>query len=225
MPEFEHKYDAVKCKLAMCLPTMTSITDVAIIVSQTEPRFIASKLTSSEISVKRNGGGMQLGEIQLEPSEGTTDRRVRSHPSQCTTSRADRQIVHMAVSDRSVTSRTVVQHIQPVTHHPVSSRTIRRRLQQSGLYARRPLLRLPLTQNHRRLRHQWCDERRMWTAAWNEIVFTDESRFYLQHHDGWIRVWRHRGERLLNSCVMHRHTVLHQVLWYGAGSDITLALL
>ncbi|UYV80646.1 hypothetical protein LAZ67_19001205 [Cordylochernes scorpioides] len=46
--------------------------------------------------------------------EGTTDRRVRSHPPQCTTSRADRQIVRMAVTDRSVTSRTVEQHIQSV---------------------------------------------------------------------------------------------------------------
>ncbi|GFX51585.1 transposable element Tcb1 transposase [Trichonephila clavipes] len=36
----------------------------------------------------------------------------------------------------------------------MSARTIRRRLQQSGLSARRPLLGLPLTQNHRRLRRQ-----------------------------------------------------------------------
>ncbi|GFY33883.1 transposable element Tcb1 transposase [Trichonephila clavipes] len=48
-------------------------------------------------------------------------------------------------------------------------------------------------QNHKRLRRQWCDERRMWAAEWNEVVFTDESRICLQHHDGRIRVWRHRG--------------------------------
>ncbi|GFW70217.1 transposable element Tcb1 transposase [Trichonephila clavipes] len=45
------------------------------------------------------------------------------------------------------------------------------------------LLGLPLTQNHRRLRHQWCDERRMWVADWNEVAFTNESRICLQHHD------------------------------------------
>ncbi|UYV84831.1 hypothetical protein LAZ67_X003647 [Cordylochernes scorpioides] len=75
----------------------------------------------------------------------------------------------MAVTDRSVTSRTIEKHIQSVTHHPVSVRTIRRHLQQIGLSARCPLLRLPLTQNHRGLRRQWCDERRMWTAERNEI--------------------------------------------------------
>ncbi|GFX72252.1 transposable element Tcb1 transposase [Trichonephila clavipes] len=109
--------------------------------------------------------------------EGTTDRRGRSHPPQCTTSHEDRQIVRMTVTNRSVASRTVAQHIESVTHHSMSARTIRRRLQQSGLSARRPLL-----------------------------VFTDESRICLQHHDGRIRVWRHRGERMLNSCVMHRNT-------------------
>ncbi|GFX44642.1 transposable element Tcb1 transposase [Trichonephila clavipes] len=151
--------------------------------------------------------------------EGTTDRRGRSHPLQCTTSREDRQIVCVAVTDRSVTSRTVAQHIEPVTHHSVSARTIRRRLQQSGLSARRPLLGLPLTQNHRRLRRQWCDERRIWVAEWNEVVFTDESHICLQHHDGRIRVWRHRGERMLNSCVMHRHTgpVPGIMVWGGIG--------
>ncbi|GFY11558.1 transposable element Tcb1 transposase [Trichonephila clavipes] len=107
--------------------------------------------------------------------EGTTYRRGRSHPPQCTTSREDWEIVRMALTDRSVTSRTIAQHIESVTHHSMSSRTIRRRLQQSGLSVRRPLLGIPLAQNHRRLRHQRCGERRMWAAEWNEVVYTDKS--------------------------------------------------
>ncbi|GFV66255.1 transposable element Tcb1 transposase [Trichonephila clavipes] len=46
----------------------------------------------------------------------------------------------------------------------------------------------------------------MWVAEWKEVVFTDEPRICLQHHDGRIRVWRHLGEKMLNRCVMHRHT-------------------
>ncbi|GFW16212.1 protocadherin-like wing polarity protein stan [Trichonephila clavipes] len=41
----------------------------------------------------------------------------------------DRQILRIAVTDLSVPSRTVAQHIESVTHHSVSARTIRRRLQ------------------------------------------------------------------------------------------------
>ncbi|GFU39742.1 transposable element Tcb1 transposase [Trichonephila clavipes] len=151
--------------------------------------------------------------------DGTTDRRGQSHPPQCTTSREDRQIVRMAGTDRSITSRTIAQHIESVTHHSVSARTIRRRLQQSGLSARRPLFGLPSTQNHRRLLRQSCNERRMWVAEWNEVVFTDESRICLQHHDGRIRVWRHRGERMLNSCLVHLHAgpAPGIMVWGGIG--------
>ncbi|GFV77675.1 transposable element Tcb1 transposase [Trichonephila clavipes] len=151
--------------------------------------------------------------------EGTTDRRGRSHPPQCATSREDRQIVRMVVTDRSVASRTIPQHIETVMHHSVSAHTIRRRLQQSGLSAKRPFLGLPLTQNRRRLRRQWCDERRIWVAEWNKVVFTDESRICLQHDNGRIRVWRHRGEKMLNSCVILRHTGSAPgiVVWCGIG--------
>ncbi|GFU82336.1 transposable element Tcb1 transposase [Trichonephila clavipes] len=93
--------------------------------------------------------------------EDTTDRPGRSHPPQCSTSSKDRKIVQMTVMDQSVTSRTITQHNESITHHSVFARTIRRRLQQSGLSARRPLLGLPLTQNQRRLLRQRCDERGM----------------------------------------------------------------
>ncbi|GFX39916.1 transposable element Tcb1 transposase [Trichonephila clavipes] len=151
--------------------------------------------------------------------EGTTDRRSQSHPPQCTTSREDRKIVRRAVTNRSVTSRTVAQHIESVTHPSVSPRTIRCRLQKSCLSARRPLIGLPLTQNHSRLHRQWYDERSMWAVEWNDVVFTKESRICLQNHDAWIRVWKHRGERMLNSCGMHRHTgpAPGIMVWGGIG--------
>ncbi|GFY32988.1 transposable element Tcb1 transposase [Trichonephila clavipes] len=109
--------------------------------------------------------------------------------------------------------------MESVTHHSVSARTIRRRLQQSGLTTRRSLLGLPLTQNHRSLHRQWCDERRMWAAEWNEVVFTDESRICLQYHDRRIRVRRHRGDMMLKSCVIHRHSgpALGIMVWGSIG--------
>ncbi|GFX26363.1 uncharacterized protein TNCV_949611 [Trichonephila clavipes] len=58
------------------------------------------------------------------------------------------------VVDRIYLSAPLHQ-IESATHYSVAARTIPCRLQQSGLCARRPLLGLPLTQNHRRLRHHW----------------------------------------------------------------------
>ncbi|GFU47764.1 transposable element Tcb1 transposase [Trichonephila clavipes] len=174
-------------------------------------REIGSRVGRNPITV------MRIWDCWMQ--EDMTDRRSELHPPQCTTSREDRQMVRMAVTNRSVTSKTIAQHIESVTHHSVSARTIRRRLQHSGLSSRRPFLGLSLKQNHRRLRRQWYDERRMWAAEWNEVVFTDESRICLQHHAGRIRVWRHLGERMLTSCAMHRHSGSAPgiMVWGGIG--------
>ncbi|GFY01296.1 transposable element Tcb1 transposase [Trichonephila clavipes] len=58
----------------------------------------------------------------------------------------------------------------------------------------------------RRLRRHWREEPRTLTTKWNDIMFSDESRFCLQHHDDRIRLRRHHGERPLSCCVMHHHT-------------------
>ncbi|GFT33812.1 transposable element Tcb1 transposase [Trichonephila clavipes] len=137
----------------------------------------------------------------------------RSHSPGCTTARDDKRMGRMAGMDRAVTSRTIAQQIQSVTHLSVSAHAMRCPLQQSGMSASRPLFRLPLTGNHRRLGCQWCDERRTWTNT------------CLQHHEGRIRV-RHRGERLLNCCVMHHPTgsALGIMVWGGIGFRYRLPL-
>ncbi|GFV94869.1 transposable element Tcb2 transposase [Trichonephila clavipes] len=74
----------------------------------------------------------------------------------------------------------------------VPSQTIRMRLAEGHLASRRPLSVLP---THRSLRLKWCHSRGNWTAAeWNQVVFSDESRFNLRSED--VRVWRLHGERL-----------------------------
>ncbi|GFU50871.1 transposable element Tc1 transposase [Trichonephila clavipes] len=85
------------------------------------------------------------------------DGRGQSHSPRCTTAREDRRIVCMTVMDGAATLRTVAQQIQSVTHHSVSARTTRCRLQWIGMSPRRPLLRLPLTGNHRRMVRRTVD--------------------------------------------------------------------
>ncbi|GFY15648.1 transposable element Tc1 transposase [Trichonephila clavipes] len=87
----------------------------------------------------------------------------------------------------------------------MSAWSIRRRLLHRGSRARVLLYRIPLTANHRRLRLQWAHEHRAWQADWHQVVFSDESRFNLSHHDDRIRVRRYAGERYLPECVMERH--------------------
>ncbi|GFV10287.1 transposable element Tc1 transposase [Trichonephila clavipes] len=86
----------------------------------------------------------------------------------------------------------------------VTSASDNRRLR--GLYARIPLYRIPLTQNHRHLRLQWANVHRSWWADWQQVVFSDKSHFNLWHHDGRIRVRRYAGERHIPECIIECHS-------------------
>ncbi|GFX99355.1 transposable element Tc1 transposase [Trichonephila clavipes] len=68
------------------------------------------------------------------------------------------------------------------------------------------LYRIPLTQNHCHLRLQWANVHRSWSADWLQVVFSDESRFNLWHHDGGIRVRRYSVERHIPECIIERHS-------------------
>ncbi|GFU57754.1 transposable element Tcb2 transposase [Trichonephila clavipes] len=90
---------------------------------------------------------------------------------------------------------------------PVSARIIRRRLAEGHLGSRRPLRVLSLMLTHRRLRLEWCRARGNWIAAeWNQVVFSDESRFNLSSVDNRVRVWKPRGERLNPAFALQRRT-------------------
>ncbi|GFW01021.1 transposable element Tcb1 transposase [Trichonephila clavipes] len=47
---------------------------------------------------------------------------------------------------------------------------------------------------------------RSWRADWQHVVFSDESRSNLCHHDGRIRVRRYAGERHIPECIIERHS-------------------
>lgn len=138
-------------------------------------------------------------------AEGHTERHAGSQRPPMTNAREDRHIVRSALQNRTTTSRTISQETGMFAARPVSARTVRRRLQQRGLSSRRPLLRLPLTMQHRERRRLWCAERQSWIQEWHNVVFSDESRFCVQYSDGRIRVWRLRGDRTSPACIRYRH--------------------
>ncbi|KAJ8897004.1 hypothetical protein PR048_002350 [Dryococelus australis] len=128
--------------------------------------------------------------IGLRETEGRTQLRAGTGPRNVTTARNDRHLVRMAVTDHTASSTVLARHWSTATGVGLSASTVRRHLLQTGLVARIPLRRLPLSRNHKRLRLQWARERRRWCAEWQSVVFTDESRFNLSYCNGRIRVRR-----------------------------------
>ncbi|GFT51339.1 transposable element Tcb2 transposase [Trichonephila clavipes] len=76
----------------------------------------------------------------------------------------------------------------------ISRKTVARRLRGGGLYARRAVVCVPLTRQHRTARLQWCREHHYWTEQdWACVLFSDESRFSLPSDCRRHLIWRESG--------------------------------
>ncbi|GFV42920.1 HTH_Tnp_Tc3_2 domain-containing protein [Trichonephila clavipes] len=75
--------------------------------------------------------------------DGKTECRTESQQPPITSSREERHTTRMILMDRTVTIRGQDKELVSFERQQVSARTVRRRLQQHGLSARRPWLRLP----------------------------------------------------------------------------------
>ncbi|GFS76288.1 transposable element Tcb2 transposase [Trichonephila clavipes] len=70
-------------------------------------------------------------------------------------------------------------------------KTVARRLRGGELYARRPVVCVPLTRQHRTARLQWCREHHNWTEQdWACVLFSDERRFSLSSDCRRQLIWR-----------------------------------
>ena len=99
----------------------------------------------------------------------------------------------------------------------VSVQTIRNRLYERGLSARRPVIATPLTRRHRRAREQWSRAHLRWTQRqWSTVLFTDESVFRLSRADGRTCVRRRKNERFADCNIIERDP-------YGGGSVMVWA--
>ena len=87
--------------------------------------------------------------------------------------------------------------IRNATGTLICAKTVRNKLRAARLRGRRPYNGVPLTPDHRRIRLNLTRAHHRWTRQhWNQVVFTDESRFNLKFADGRLRVRRRDGERM-----------------------------
>ncbi|GFW69952.1 HTH_Tnp_Tc3_2 domain-containing protein [Trichonephila clavipes] len=115
--------------------------------------------------------------------------RVRS-----TTPADDRYIVLSAKRNRRTTAQLVANQFLAASGKQISRKTVARRLRGGGLYARRPVVCVPLTRQHRTARLQWCREHHNWTEQdWACVLFSDESRFSLSSDCRRQLIWRESG--------------------------------
>ncbi|GFX14236.1 transposable element Tcb2 transposase [Trichonephila clavipes] len=115
--------------------------------------------------------------------------RVRS-----TTPAEDRYIVISVKRNRRITAQQVANQFLAASGKQISRKTVARRLRGGGLYARRPVVCVPLTRKHRTARLQWYREHHNWTEQdWACVLFSDESMFSLSSDCRRQLIWHESG--------------------------------
>lgn len=150
--------------------------------------------------------------IERNNNTGSVNDRQRPGRQRSTTRQQDRYIVLSHLRDRFRTAVKTAQETAGVNHRRISATTVQRRLRERGISSRRTFRGNVLTPERRRNRLNWCQQRIRWPQRrWNDVLFTDESRFCVDMFDRRRHVWRRRGERFHDCCVK-------QVSRWGGGS-------
>lgn len=132
----------------------------------------------------------------------TNEREGRGRP-QMATPRVQRSLVRLSLKDRHLTSPQLSTQLEESTGVKLQPSTVRQTLRRNGLRGckarRKPLL----TERHRKARLEWAKTHRAWSVEqWKSVLFSDESNFTIQNHNGnnWVR--RRPGEEFLPECTL-----------------------
>ncbi|GFW92413.1 transposable element Tcb1 transposase [Trichonephila clavipes] len=193
------RYDFMRGRIIGKIEEGRKITDVArefdiahSVVSRLWKSFKTTRMCS-----RRHGGG-----------------RVRS-----TTPAEDRYIVlYISTKEQAHHSSAGGKSVSCCLRKADLPKTVARRLRGGGLYARRPVVCVPLTRQHRTACLQWCREHHNWTEQdWACVLFSDESRFSLSSDCRRQLIWRESGTayRPENIQEKDRYPTYSIMVWAG----------
>ncbi|UYV65361.1 hypothetical protein LAZ67_3004051 [Cordylochernes scorpioides] len=160
------------------------------------PRRVAACIAAEVarwLGVTRNVASRLWKKIQTTANVARTPGQGRSR---VTTLNQDRYLSLLMRRNRRMTASQLRSDLNAATGFLVSTDTIRRRLHKKGLYARRPIICVPLTPPRKRVRKLWCRQHVAWNPdEWRRVMFTDEPRFSINSDSCRVFVWREVGTR------------------------------
>jgi transposase len=138
---------------------------------------------------------------RLRQTGSTSDRSHSGRPRE-TTPRQDCHIRLIHLRDWFVPTTVTARQTQGRRNPRISAQKVCNRLKAAGLRSRRPVVGAVLTQRHRNARLRWATARHYCTRRrWQNVIFSDESRFRLRRSDGRMSVYRRPNERYIDACV------------------------
>ncbi len=119
--------------------------------------------------------------------------------------RGRRRMGRLVRDDRKATVTQITTRYNQDMQNTISEHTTRRTLKQMSYSSRRPH-RVPLlSDKNRKQRLQFTQAHQNWTIEdCKNIVWSDESRFLLQHSDGRVRIWCKEHESMYHLALSQR---------------------
>lgn len=136
---------------------------------------------------------------------GSVDRPIRKGLRRKTTPLEDRLLRRISVRNRFYSATDLRRELLEQCDVNISVQTIRRRLNEGGLFGRRAAKKPLLTRKMKAARLQWAKDHKNWTLNdWQNVIFSDESKFNLSGSDGTQYVRRRVGERFKENCLQRK---------------------
>ena len=154
--------------------------------------------------------------IRLRQTDRMNDRPHNDRPYEMS-QRQDRHLRLIHLRNHMITAEDTARRTFGLANVRILGQTVCRRLCESGLRARRPLVGPILQQRHMTTRLTWARALRRWRFHTRQhILFSDKSRFALHFSDGRYHVYRRRGELFTDQCVYESDS-------FGGGSVMVWA--
>ncbi|GFS50788.1 HTH_Tnp_Tc3_2 domain-containing protein [Trichonephila clavipes] len=133
---------------------------------------------------------------------------------------ASRSVVHRLWNQYQIeasVSRSVPGRLR-ASGRRISASTVLRRLHNSGPYARRLVVCVPLNRRQRRARISRAREHVSWIRQrWASVLFTPESRFTLESDSGRLFTWRYEAPDIIKPTLLKDTGTEVVESWFGQG--------
>lgn len=153
----------------------------------------------TQISVSRDFGiSRQLVSVwnrRYKDVDEVYNKRRSGRPRK-TTIREDKLIKRQSVADPQKSATAIAKDLDENYGINVHISTIKRRLKEQGLIARRPSKKPLISKRNREARIMFAKTHQNWTSIeWSKVLWSDESKFNLFSSDGIKYVRRPKNER------------------------------
>jgi transposase len=161
-----------------------------------------AKIPQRKIAEILNHPKSTVGDVIKKYNEqGLTSTIPRSGRPKILTDRDKRQLVKIIKANRNLTLVEITEKFNETLNFSISSRTVQRVLHEEGYSGHAAKKKPFISEQNRKKRFGWCNMKKNWIKEWENIIWSDESRFELFNNDSRNWVWRKKDERYKIECL------------------------